>query len=230
MSKADIKNVSHRESRRARQRRQTQTQRLLPFIIIGVGALIILGVLIIPSLAKGTTDTTQAHGTTLGNTNAPVKVVEFGDYQCPACAAFFTQDQPTLIKNYVDTNKISFTFVPFSFIGNESIQAAQAAYCAGDQGKYWQYHDQLYNDQHGENQGYFSNARLENYAQTLGLNMDQFKQCFEGGKYKDKVQSDYNYAVSEKINSTPSFLVDGQLADPQTLTQAIDNALKAKGQ
>ena len=165
----------------------------------------------------------------LGNANAPVKVVEFGDYQCPACAAFFNQDQPALIKNYVDTNKISFTFVPFSFIGSESVAAAQAAYCAGDQGKYWQYHDQLYNDQHGENQGYFSTSRLEGYAQTLGLNMDQFKQCFEGGKYKDQVQSDYNYAVSKNVNSTPSFLVDGQLVTPTDLNTSIDNALSAKG-
>ncbi len=230
MSKVDSRNISHRDSRRARQRRQSQTQRLLPFIIIAVVGLIILGVLIIPSLAKGTTDTTNAHGTTLGNATAPVKVVEFGDYQCPACATFFNQEQPTLIKNYVDTNKISFTFVPFSFIGAESVQAAQAAYCAGDQGKYWQYHDQVYNDQHGENKGYFSNARLEDYAQTLGLNMDQFKQCFEGGKYKDQVQSDYNYAVSSNVNSTPSFLVDGQLVDPTQVFQAIDSALKAKGQ
>jgi protein-disulfide isomerase len=206
MSKVVSKNVSRRENRRARQRRQTQIQRLLPFILIGIGAVIILGVLIIPSLAKGTTDTSQAHGTTLGNTNAPVQVIEFGDYQCPACAAFF------------------------SFIGAESIAAAQAAYCAGDQGKYWQYHDQLYNDQHGENQGYFSTSRLEGYAQTIGLNMDQFKQCFEGGKYKDKVQSDYNYAVSKNVNSTPSFLVDGQLVDPSSLFQTIDNAIKAKGQ
>ncbi len=230
MSKVVSKNVSRRESRRSRQHRQTQLQRLLPIIIIGVVAVIILGVLIIPSLAKGTTDTTQAHGTTLGNANAPVKVVEFGDYQCPACGAFFAQEQPTLIKNYVDTNKISFTFVPFSFIGAESVAAAQAAYCAGDQGKYWQYHDQLYNDQHGENQGYFSTSRLEGYAQTLGLNMDQFKQCFEGGKYNNQVQSDITYAESENVTSTPSFLVDGQLVDPASLTTTIDNALKAKGQ
>ncbi len=230
MSKVVSKNASRRETRRARQYRQSQFQRLLPIIIIGVVAVIILAVLIIPSLAKGTTDTSQAHGTTLGSASAPVKVVEFGDYQCPACAAFFNQDQPTLIKNYVDTNKISFTFVPFSFIGAESVAAAQAAYCAGDQGKYWQYHDQVYNDQHGENQGYFSTSRLEGYAQTLGLNMDTFKQCFEGGKYKDQVTSDTNYAQSENVNSTPSFLVDGQLVDPNSLFTTIDNALKAKGQ
>ncbi len=231
MSKVVSKNVSRREARRSRQHRQTQFQRLLPLILIGVGGLIVLGILIVPSLAKGSTNTTaQATGNTLGSPNAPVKVVEYGDYQCPACAAFFTQEQPTMIKNYVDTGKIYFTFIPFSFIGNESVEAAQAAYCAGDQGKYWQYHDQLYNDQHGENQGYFSTSRLEGYAQTLGLNTDQFKQCLEGGKYKDQVQTDYNNAVSHNVNSTPSFLVDGQLVDPTTVFQTIDNELKAKGQ
>ncbi len=230
MSKVVSKNVSHREARRSRQRRQSQFQRLLPFIIIAAGAVIVLAVLIIPSLAKGTTDSSQAHGNTLGSATAPVAVVEFGDYQCPACGAFFAQEQPTLIKNYVNTNKISFTFVPFSFIGQESFSAAEAAYCASDQGKYWEYHDALYNDQHGENQGWFSTSRLEGYAQNLGLNMDQFKSCFEGGKYKQKVQDDASYAASKNVTSTPTFSVDGQLVDSTTLIQTIDSALLAKGQ
>lgn len=229
MSKVVSKNVSRRDSKRARQRRQSPLQRLLPVIVV-VLAVIVLGVLIIPSLAKGTTVASQTHGTMLGSANASVKVIEFGDYQCPACASFFATEQPTIIKNYVDTNKISFTFVPFSFIGAESFAAAEAAYCAGDQGKYWQFHDALYNDQHGENTGWFSTSRLEGYAQTLGVDMTQFKQCFEGGKYKQKVQDDYTYGVSQNVNATPSFLVDGQLVDPTTLTQTINSALAAKGQ
>ncbi len=229
MSKVVSKNASRRDSKRSRQRRQSQLQRLLPVIIVAVIAVVILVVLIIPSLTPGATVASQSNGTTLGDKNAPVTVIEFGDYQCPACAAFFTQEEPTIVKNYVDTNKISFTFVPFSFIGAESFAAAQAAYCAGDQGKYWQFHDKLYNDQHGENTGYFSTSKLESYAQTIGLDMTQFKQCFEGGKYKAQVDSDYNYGVSKNVTATPSFLVDGQLVDPTTLTQAIDAALSAKG-
>ena len=229
MSKVVSKNVSRRDAKRSRQRRQSQFQRLLPVIIVAVIAVAVLAVLIIPSLTGGTTVASQSNGTTLGDKNAPVAVIEFGDYQCPACAAFFTQEEPTIIKNYVDTNKISFTFVPFSFIGAESFAAAQAAYCAGDQGKYWPYHDALYNDQHGENTGYFSTSKLEEYAQTLSLNTTTFKQCFEGGKYKAQVDTDYNYGVSKNVQATPSFLVDGQLVDPTALTQTIVAALSAKG-
>ncbi len=229
MNKVASKNVSRRENRRARQQRQTQVQRLI-FIIVGIVAVAGVAILIIVSSGNSNTNTSQAHGNTLGNANAPVKVTEFGDYQCPACGAFFAQEQPTIDKNYINTNKISFTFVPFSFIGNESFAAAQAAYCAGDQGKYWQYHDQLYNDQHGENQGWFSTSRLEGYAQNLSLNMDQFKSCLEGGKYKSRVDSDSSYAQSLGVNSTPTFSVDGQLVDPTQLIATIDNALKAKGQ
>jgi protein-disulfide isomerase len=220
MSKVVSKNAGRRDTRRARQQRQAQMQRLLPFIIIGIIAVIVVVVVIVVSSGNSTTNVSQAHGSSLGSVNAPVKVTEFGDYQCPACGAFFVQKQP----------KISFTFVPFSFIGNESVAAAQGAYCAGDQGKYWQYHDALYNDQRGENQGWFSTSRLEGYAQNLGLNMDQFKSCFEGGKYKSKVDSDSAYAQSLGVNSTPTFSVDGQLVEPANLITAIDNALKAKGQ
>ena len=223
------KSGSRREDYKSRRRRQDKTQRLLPFIIVAVVAVIALAILIIPSLAKPSTDVSQARGSSLGDPNAPVKVEEFGDYQCPACASFFVNLEPQIVKDYINTGKIYFSFTPFSFVGQESIDASQAAYCARDQGKFWEYHDTLYNNQRGENQGNFSIAHLEQFAKNLNLNMDQFKTCLEGKKYSDQVQSDYNYGVGKNINSTPSFIVDGQLVSQDTLVQTIDAALKAKG-
>ncbi|HVP20451.1 MAG TPA: DsbA family protein [Anaerolineaceae bacterium] len=220
---------SRREDYKSRRRRQDKTQRLLPFIIVAVVAVIALAILIIPSLAKPTTDVSQARGSSLGNPNAPVKVEEFGDYQCPACASFFVNLEPQIVKDYIDTGKIYFSFTPFSFVGQESIDAAQAAYCARDQNKFWEYHDTLYNNQRGENQGNFSIPNLEQFAQNLNLNMNQFKTCLEGKKYYDQVQSDYNYGVGKNVNSTPSFIVDGKLVSQDALVQTIDAALKAKG-
>jgi protein-disulfide isomerase len=223
------KSVSRKEDFRARKRRQDRTQRLLPFIIVAIVAVVALGFLIIPSLAKPNTDVSQARGSALGQPNAPVRVEEFGDYQCPACASFFVNLEPQIVKDYIDTGKIYFSFTPFSFIGQESIDAAQAAYCARDQNKFWEYHDALYNNQSGENKGNFSIANLEQFAQNLKLNTDQFKSCLEGKKYSAQVQSDYEYGVGKNINSTPSFLVDGKLVTQDLLVQTIDDALKAKG-
>jgi protein-disulfide isomerase len=223
------KTVSRRDDFKSKKRRQNRTQRLIPFIVIGAVAVVVLAIVIGTSLAKGTTDVSQARGSALGDPNAPVRVEEFGDYQCPACAAFFINLEPQIIKNYVDTKKVYFSFTPFSFIGQESIDAAQAAYCARDQGKFWEYHDYLYNNQSGENQGNFTVARLETFAQTLGLNAATFKTCLEGKKYSAQVQSDYDYGVGKNVTSTPSFIVDGTLVTQDTLVQTIDAALKAKG-
>jgi protein-disulfide isomerase len=223
------KTVSRREDLKSKRRRQDKNQRLIPFIVIGAVAVVVLAIVIGSTLAKGTTDVSQARGSALGNASAPVRVEEFGDYQCPACAAFFINLEPQVVKDYVDTGKIYFSFTPFSFIGQESTDAAMAAYCARDQNKFWEYHDYLYNNQSGENKGNFSVARLEQFAQTLGLNADTFKTCLEGKKYSAQVQSDYDYGVGKNITSTPSFLVDGKLVSQDALVQTIDAALKAKG-
>lgn len=215
---------------KARKRRQSKFNSLLPVIIAVAIAVVVLAVLIIPSLSKPNIDrTTTSTSTSLGDVNAAVKVEEFGDYQCPACGAFFAQLEPTLVKDYINTGKVYFTFTAFSFIGTESVEAAQAAYCAMDQGKFWKYHDALYNNQRGENQGGFSNANLESFAQNLGLDMGLFKTCLEGGKYNQLVQDNVSYGQNKNVSSTPSFLVDGTLVFQDTLMKTIDAALTAKG-
>jgi protein-disulfide isomerase len=215
---------------RYQKRRKSKFSSLLPVIIVVAAAFIILGFLIIPSLIKPTTQSIVSDKTSLGVATAPVKVEEFGDYQCPACGAFFVNIEPGLVSNYINTGKVYFTFTPFSFIGQESFQAAQAAYCAMDQNKFWDFHDMLYNNQKGENTGGFSNANLEGFAQKLDLDMTQFKTCFEGGKYNQQVQDNVVRGNSLLIQSTPSFLVDGKLVFQESLIATIDAELKAKGQ
>ena len=217
-------------SNKGRKRQQAKMQQLVPVIVVAVIAVIVLVVLIAPSLAKPNIDrTTTSKTTSLGDANSPVKVEEFGDYQCPACGAFFAQTEPGLVTNYINTGKVYFTFTPFSFIGAESIAAAQAAYCAMDQGKFWEYHDALYNNQHGENQGGFSTANLQGFAQNLGLDMTTFNTCTSSGKYASLVSDNVVYGQTMKVNSTPSFLVDGKLVFQDALIQAVDAELKAKG-
>ncbi|MEK6870150.1 MAG: thioredoxin domain-containing protein, partial [Thermoproteota archaeon] len=81
----------------------------------------------------------------LGDPNAPITLVEFGDYQCFFCNKFFHDTEDSLLKNYVETGKVKVIFKDFTIIGADSIAAANAAHCASDQGKFWEYHDTLYN-------------------------------------------------------------------------------------
>lgn len=105
----------------------------------------------------------------LGNINASVAIIEYADFQCPFCGKFFKETKKTLLDNYIAEGKISFAYRDFAFLGNESIRTAEAARCAGDQGKFWEYHDYLYTHQNGENQGAFSDLYLKSFAGELKL-------------------------------------------------------------
>jgi protein-disulfide isomerase len=90
----------------------------------------------------------------LGSLDAPVTMVEFGDYQCTNCNRYFHNTEHDILQNYVETGKLKIIFVDFAFIGPDSLIAAQAAHCAQEQGKYWEYHDELYSNWDGENTGW----------------------------------------------------------------------------
>ncbi len=139
-----------------------------------------------------------------GNPNAKLTVVEFGDYQCPFCKRFFTDVEPQLKQNYIDTGKVKFVFKNLAFLGKESTGAANAALCAKEQNKFWEYHDKLYGSQQGENQGAFSIDKLKMFAGDLGLNVNQFNRCLDSQKYNPQVQVDNAEAARLGFNSTPS--------------------------
>ncbi len=175
----------------------------------------------------------MADGNAMGDPNAPVKIVEYADFQCPYCQRFWQETEAKIISTYVETGKVYFESRSMgSFIGPESGAAAEAAYCAGDQGRYWEYHDLLYKNLLGENVGSFAEPNLLKFAQTLNLNMTQFKDCLSSGKYKDRIQQDYDDAVAAGVRGTPSFLINGKLvagAQPfEVFQQEIDAALNAK--
>ena len=173
----------------------------------------------------------------LGNPSAPVTIVEYGDYQCPFCTRYFSQTQPLIVANYVNTGKVKMVFRNLAFLGPESTAAAQAAECANDQGKSWAYHDALYNakisDENkggGENDGYFTQTVFIKLAQQIGLNIDQFTSCVSSNKYANLVAQEKTDASNLGVNSTPTFFVNGTMiqgAQPYANFQsAIDAALK----
>ena len=144
----------------------------------------------------------------LGSESAPITIVEFGDYQCEACYAWFHNTRDTLIDNYIETGKAKLIFVDLPFLGRDSPTAAQASYCAEDQGQYWEYHTILYTfqDRHPDS-GWADRDRLNSFAFSLDMNIDEFNECMDSSKYKKRVKANYNEAVENGVQSTPTFII-----------------------
>ncbi|MEJ2299964.1 MAG: thioredoxin domain-containing protein [Anaerolineales bacterium] len=228
---------------REKRRQARQRQRLVTILIIVAGALFITGLLIAPSIRNRLTPvgniipiTPQAHpmanGLAMGDSQAPVTIEVFEDFQCPACKNYTETTEPLIIENYVATGKAYYIFRQHPFIGKESFQAADASMCAEEQGRFWDYHDILFANWNGENQGAFSDKRLVAFAEELKLNMSEFNTCFQGNKYQDAINQDLAKGQQYGVTSTPSIFVNGQLVTSGTpgfvpSYQDIENAIKA---
>ncbi|PKN97507.1 MAG: disulfide bond formation protein DsbA [Chloroflexi bacterium HGW-Chloroflexi-4] len=229
--------VNNKEVKRRKSKKKRRD--LTPFIIIGVLAVVVLGVIFLSTykpvaeVIKPTFHSaTITEGLSMGDPNAPVKLVEFGDFQCPGCGSYWSNTEPDVIQSYVNTGKVFYSFSPFSFVGSfvkdnpydESIKAAEAAYCANDQGKFWEYRDYLFANQIGENQGAFSEKRLLAFAENLSLEMDTFTTCLKSAQHYQDVMDDNEFATNSGINQTPSFTINGVLVEGD-LISALEAAV-----
>ena len=145
----------------------------------------------------------------LGNPDAPITIVEFGDYQCFYCNKFFHDTEGQIYENYIKTGKAKMIFKDFTIIGPDSVTAAHAAHCADEQGKFWDYHDTLYNNWNGENNGWASLENQHKFAQEVGLDTAAFTECMESGKYNEKIQASTNDAQTLGLSGTPGFFIIG---------------------
>ena len=144
----------------------------------------------------------------LGESSAPITIVEFGDYQCEGCYHWFHNTRAEIIDNYVETGKAKLVFLDLPFLGRDSPKAAHASYCAEDQGKYWEYHTMLYTFQDGPpDSGWADRNRLNSFAFSLDMNIDEFNECMDSSKYKKRVKANYNEAVKNNADSTPTFII-----------------------
>jgi len=142
-----------------------------------------------------------------GEVDAPITIIEFGDYQCPNCKEWFQEERSTIINNYILTGEAKLYFVDSAWIGGDSISAAQASYCADDQGKFQDYHATLYNNQADIDSGWANTDALKQFAMDLELDSEMFDECLDSGKYADRVS--YNTAVgaSNGVSGTPHFFI-----------------------
>jgi len=146
----------------------------------------------------------------LGDLNAPLTMVEFGDYQCTFCKKFFSETEKSIITNYVETGKVKILFKDFIVVNDDSVNAASAAHCANDQNMFWQYHSILYNNWDGEGTGWASSEQLHQFASTLGLDMDKFSECMSQSKWKDLVLSSHADGRALGVDATPTFFIIDQ--------------------
>jgi protein-disulfide isomerase len=145
----------------------------------------------------------------LGDPNAQVTLIEFGDYQCHFCNVHFHNTEHRLLENFIKTGKVKMIFKDFTIIGPDSVNAAHGTHCANDQGKFWEYHDILYNNWTGENNGWASSDNLLRFAQEIELDIDQWSDCMIDERYSQIISNSSKDARELGITGTPAFFVIG---------------------
>jgi protein-disulfide isomerase len=213
---------SKRQERREKMVQQERRNRLVMIGLVTIGAALLVFAIIWPNLKPVAQVVSVDPGThpnpndnSMGDPNAPITIEEFSDFQCPYCERFHQETEPLLRQYYIDTGKVRFVYRSMGnwVSGNigggktESQDAALAAYCAGEQNKFWEMHAALFANVLGEDAGSFTPKRLKAIAQNIGLNTGQFNSCYDSGKYRDRVQQDFQDGQAAKINGTPGFLV-----------------------
>jgi protein-disulfide isomerase len=220
--------MSRKQDLKALRAADRRKQNWITIGIIIFGALLIAGVLIWPSFQRKVVKPNarpNADYTSMGDKNAKVKVEEFSDFQCPYCKQFATTMEQAFVDKYVATGKVQITFVPFAFLGDESVKAAEASLCAADQNKFWEYHDLLFDSQKGENQGAYTRDLFISLGKDLSLDMTKFQDCVDKSTNSQKVADNLKYGQGKGVNGTPYFIVNDKLVDSSQLESAIEAAL-----
>jgi len=143
----------------------------------------------------------------MGDSNAPITILEWGDYQCTFCYRFHENTLDIINEEFIKTGKVKLVFKDFPLNGPDSLLAAEASYCAEDQEKYWQYHDELYKNWGGERTGWITRESLDRFAVTVDLELVQFNTCLDEHKYQNRVTVHHEFGKEIGIDATPTFLV-----------------------
>ncbi len=204
-----------------------------PYLLAVAGLVILLAAVLVFYSSRGTStsNTTQqllaaqaefpwdmAKENSIGDPNAPVKLTEYEDFQCPYCLKYTANEEPTIIREYVKTGKVQLTYKHLPILGSESVQAAIAEVCAQQQGKFWELYNLLFLTQAKAGQdttektqaGRFSDDKLKQFATQIGLDMAKFNSCFTSTDALKTVQTQQAEANALGIKGTPGFTLNGQ--------------------
>ena len=245
--------ISKRDAIKAQRTRKKRRQRMNTILYVGGFIVLLVLVLISPTIYNSLKPagsfvqiTPETHplenGKTIGDTNAKVEVQVYEDFQCPNCKTYADSIEKQLVdSSYITDGQAYYVFMQFPFLDSNSItkeshQAANASMCAMEQGRFWDYHDILFANQGAvENGGAYNNKRLQAFAESLGLNMDEFNQCFNADKYATEIEADYQEGIAAGVKGPPTVIVNGQILTPgyvptyDEITSAIDTALASGG-
>ncbi len=229
------RNMSKRAELRAKRRKTEHRNRIITIIAIVVVAVGIAALFILPNLPKKVDTSSvkipenmsfpQASQNTMGDPNAPVKVEEFFDFNCSHCMDYAMNQEDEILRKYVETGKVYYADYIYAFMADTSSTSGQAAYCAMDQGKYWEYKKTLFYNAALGNMEAYTNESLTAYAIMLGLDKDKFQTCFDSAQYESKITENMQYGEGLGVTGTPTFIVNGELVSRDALDQAIQDAL-----
>jgi protein-disulfide isomerase len=193
------------------------------YVALGIVALFGVGALAYvasrPKNVATTVDATKIvagdpQGYLLGKEDAPVQVIEFADFECPACGQFATLAEPDIRKRLIEPGTISYRFYDFPLPMHKNTWAASnAAACADEQGKFWEMHDQLFNQQDQWNGQATSRpkGKFKEYVKALGLNVDQWEACFDARKYQARIKANELMATKRGAAQTPTFVIGDKM-------------------
>ena len=230
---------SKRQERREKIKKQQSRSRLYMILGITIVAVVLVALFVQQSLRPVIAVVDVDPGThpnpndnSMGDPNAPIKIEEFSDFQCPYCERFHSDTEPLLRQYYIDTGKVLFTYRSMGNwvsqniggLSTESEDAAAAAYCAGEQNMFWEMHALLFANVKGEDADSYTDKRIKAIAEKVdGLDLNQFNSCYDSGKFKDRVQQDFNDGTAAGINGTPAFRLT-YTVNGETKTRLIEGA------
>ncbi|MEM2759905.1 MAG: DsbA family protein [Nitrososphaerales archaeon] len=197
-------------------------------IAIGVytisAASIKLSVSSVPSIetgkGKGFLSLTSNDYEILGSSDAPITIIEFGDYQCPNCMRFAKEVKPLLVENYINLGKVKLVFKDFTIYGTDSISGALATHCAAEQKRYWEMHDYIYANQEAINSGWLRADNIKKFAYEIGLEIQQFSACFDERRYNEQVMKNFEDGKSVGVKGTPTFIIVNSSEETQVISGA----------
>jgi protein-disulfide isomerase len=167
-------------------------------------------------------------GRSLGDPEAPVKIEVFEDPQCPACGSYTERIEPLLIAGPVTDGTVFLTYRDFPFLGQESIDAAAAMRVAEDlDGKFWDFHQLVFHNQHGENQGAFSIDRLADMAELVGLDRETFLTAMEDPGFRDAAEAEAAQGSELGVSSTPTLFINGEISRGVPQWDALSQQIEA---
>ena len=237
---AQSQKLAHRSRGRTLPKKRSRLPLLLLVLAIGI---LIAGAIIVSKAAPSAVSVTPFTARSInaptgvtpegyaykGSPDAPVTVIEYGDFQCPSCAAFATQQEVAFDQRYIETGKVRFIYHDFPLPQhNNAVIAAAAARAAGEQGKFWPMHDLLFARQRAWSSSSAIQPLLISYAEAIGLDRQAFEQALTSETFVPALEAARQQSEQRGVQATPTFEVNGRLVDASQLEAAIAAALQAR--